>query len=99
MSKLALAALAASALTGCVKDAVVVTPIAPRPVASTLLVVPEVPRCALHEARDYAPEEVKAYAQCWRAAYDALFVRHKGLIKAVMVRERAAAKAVAAAKS
>jgi hypothetical protein len=74
-------------------------PIAPPPVAAKLTAVPAVPRCALPERADYSPEEVKAYAQCWEAAYDALFKKHKGLIMAVSTRERAVNKAVAAFKS
>ena len=57
---------------------------------------PGIPRCALPKRDDYAPSEVVAYADCWRAAYHALAARHIGLQKAVAVRESAAARAVAA---
>lgn len=88
---------AASLLTGCAKE-VVVEPIAPRKVAGALMAYPSVPRCALPARADYAPGEIVAYAACWQAAYDALFVKHKGLIRAVAQRERTAAKAIKAAK-
>jgi len=78
---------------------VVVEPIAVRPVASRLLEPPEPPKCDLPARPDYAPGEVIAYAECWRAAYDSLFKKHKGLAYAVIVRQNATAKAARAAKA
>ena len=59
---------------------------------------PDVPRCNLPERENYHVREIVAYADCWQSAYNALFHRHKGLIRAVTVRERVTAKAVKAAK-
>lgn len=93
------ATLVAFLLAACTKDAVVVQPIALAPVASRLKAIPSVPKCDLPIRADYDPREVAAYAACWRSAYDALFVKHKGLINAVLQRERTTANAVALAKS
>ena len=91
--------VAASLLIGCAsKTNVAVEPVALRPVAAKLLSVPDVPACD-PRSNMVQPEELLAYGKCWRAAYDALFVKHKGLINAVRIRERSAAKAVKLAKS
>lgn len=92
-------ALAAFPLGGCSKDNVVVEPVALRPVSAHLLAPPDVPNCTPQPRADYSPDEVLAYAKCWRAAYDALFAKHKGLAKAVAFRQQQAAKAAQAAKS
>lgn len=93
-------ALATLTLTACVSDAVVVEPVAFAPVAARLKEIPDVPKCDPPAGQvKSSPEEVLAYGKCWRAAYNALFSKHKGLVKAVLYRERAAAKAVKLAKS
>lgn len=95
-----MAALAAFQLGGCASDNVVVAPITLKPIASRHLQAPDVPKCEPPPRADYSTDEVIAYAKCWRAAYDALFEKHKGLVQAVMLRERVTAKAVkTAAKS
>lgn len=91
--------LAGLMLSGCAND-VVVDPVAFNPIAARLKEMPSVPLCdPLPAKRKAPPEEVLAYGKCWRSAYDALFTKHKGLVNAVIVRERAAAKAVKLAKS
>lgn len=90
-------AFAASLLTACTKEPVAV-PVAIKPVSPALMRAPGLPRCDLPRRADYDPREVIAYAKCWEAAYHALASRHIGLQRAVAVRERAAARAVATAK-
>ena len=99
MLRLIAALLFPPAVSGCANDNVVVTPVAIAPVSRALLELPEPPRCVLPARAGYQTAEVMAYATCWQTAYDGLFHRHKGLIKAVIVRQTATAKAVAAAKS
>jgi hypothetical protein len=85
----------ASLLGACASKNVAVEPVALPPVAAELMKVPAVPRCDLPERTDYDTREVLAYAHCWRAAYFLSTTRLYGLQKAVNVREKAAAKAVA----
>lgn len=89
-------ALAAS-LAGCASNNVSVEPVAVKPVSTKLMRVPDAPKCELRPAPDYAPQEVISYAECWRAAYDQLFAKHKGLIQAVSVRQKTAQRAAKAA--
>jgi hypothetical protein len=84
-------------LTGCGNN-VVVQPVAIKPVSADLMRSPGVPRCQLPERNDYAPSEIIAYSECWKAAYHALAARHIGLQRAVSVRQAATAKAVKASK-
>lgn len=75
-----------------------VEPIALPPVDSRLK-SPFVARCVLPDRPDHDPREVMAYAKCWEAAYHTAAARHHGLARAVEVRERATARAVAAKSS
>lgn len=90
---------AAFLLGGCTTNNVAVEPVALKPVSPQLMRVPAVPKCELRPAPDYAPQEVISYAECWRAAYDQLFAKHKGLIQAVSARQKTAQQAAKAAKS
>jgi hypothetical protein len=85
-----LTALAAFQLGGCASNNnVVAEVVAPRPIPARLIEAPDVPKCELPPNQpDYSPEEVKAHAKCWRAAYYQIFERYKGLAKAVMARQR-----------
>lgn len=74
-------------------------PVSLKPVPAKLMAAPGIPRCTLDNKPDYSAAEVVAYAECWKAAYHALAARHIGLQRAIAVRERAAARAVAASKS
>ena len=84
-----LTALAAFQLGGCASNTVVAEVVAPRPIPARLIEAPDVPKCELPSGRaDYSPQEVIAYGECWRAAYDGIFERYKGLAKAVAARQR-----------
>jgi hypothetical protein len=85
----------ASLLAACASKNVAVEPVALPPVAAELMTAPAVPRCELPVREDYDTREVLAYAHCWRVAYFSSTARLYGLQKAVHVREKAAAKAVA----
>jgi hypothetical protein len=85
----------ASLLAACASKQVAVEPVALPPVAAALMQTPSVPRCELPVREDYDTREVLAYAHCWRVAYFSSTARLYGLQKAVGVREKAAAKAVA----
>ena len=84
---------------GCATNNVAVEPLAVKPVSPKLMRAPDVPKCELRAAKDYAPQEVISYAECWRAAYDQLFAKHKGLVQAVSARQKTAQRAAKAAKS
>lgn len=86
-------------LAACSSDRVVTEPLTLPPVADELMKTPVLPRCDLVARASYPPGEIKAYAECWRTAYYAIAARHAGLQSAIAVRQRAAAKAIAAAKS
>lgn len=97
--RLAMLAIAVSPLTACANSVPVAVPVAIKPVSAKLMAAPGIPRCTLDNKPDYSAAEVVAYAECWKAAYHALAARHVGLQRAIAVRERAAARAVAASKS
>lgn len=88
---------AAFVLTGCGNN-VVVQPVAIKPVPASLMKAPSAPKCALPDRADYSPDEVVAYADCWKAAHEAIYARHLGLQRAVRVREAATKKAIKASK-
>lgn len=87
-------------LIACAGNNVVTEPVALKGVNPGLLAKPKLPECKRPEPRA-GRDDVRlwaAYADCHKARADAFYERLTGLQRAVIVRERAAAKAVATAK-
>lgn len=85
-------------LTACSEDRVVVQPLAPPPVAKSLLAPVKAPACSLTPgAQAYHPQEITAALECWRAAWKVAADKHAKLASAVSVREAKTAEALKAA--
>lgn len=93
------ALLCLPAATGCSSNNVVVEPVALAAVSPALMRAPALPKCTLPNRPELQPAEVRAYGDCYKAAFEATYQRLTGLQRAVRVREEATAKAVQAAKS
>lgn len=86
--------------TACVKDQVVVDPVAFSKVPAALKKPLPKPSCELDgKAADYSTEEIKASLDCWSKAFAAAKARHDGLRQSVAKRESAIDAAKAAAKN